>query len=628
MCGIAGFLNYDYRHDYFRQVNRIQIHRGPDHQGSWFSGPIALFHQRLSIIDLSEKANQPFEKEGLVIIYNGEIYNYPELRKELKENRRINFITHSDTEVILELYRIHGEDCLHFLRGMYAFAIVDIQKKSLFLARDPLGIKPLFYASQGEKFAFASELKTLVSSPDFSKKINTYALAGSMNYLWVPGNDCIFSGCNKLPAGSFLNADYNGNIEIQQYYQPDTHTEDFDEEELIDLLDHQISDSVNKHMVSDVPVSAFLSGGLDSSLISVLARKIGALTTYTIKFADKDKKAEQMPDDSLFARKVAKKFDLDHHEIEISPEITRELPHLIYHLDEPLGDPAAINTYLICKAAKENGSKVLLSGMGADELFFGYRRQKALLWALKYRNIPKSIKQIVSSGLQYIPVRIGNRGVKPVRWAKRFLSFVDLPESDAYMRSYSYYDEDALNNLFVKDMSNEINRLYNDHRQVFHSLSDKSVINQMCYTDMQMFMQGLNLTYTDRASMAASVEVRVPFIDTHVAKLAMSIPGELKFRKQESKYILKKVAERYLPHDVVYRPKASFGAPIRSWISGDLREMVDDLLSEGNVNKRGIFNPIFVKDLINSDRNGSKDQAYQIYHLLTIELWYQQFVDK
>ncbi len=628
MCGIAGFLNYDYRHDYFRQVNRIQIHRGPDHQGSWFSGPVALFHQRLSIIDLSEKANQPFEKEGLVIIYNGEIYNYPELRKELKENRRINFITHSDTEVILELYRIHGVNCLHLLRGMYAFAIVDIQKKSLFLARDPFGIKPLFYTSQGKKFAFASELKTLIFSPDFNKKINTYALAGSMNYLWVPGNDCIFSGCNKLPAGSFLNADYNGNIEIQQYYQPDTRTADFDEEELIDLLDHQISDSVNKHMVSDVPVSAFLSGGLDSSLISVLARKIGALTTYTIKFADKDKKAEQMPDDSLFARKVAKKFDLDHHEIEISPEITRELPHLIYHLDEPLGDPAAINTYLICKAAKENGSKVLLSGMGADELFFGYRRQKALLWALKYRNIPKSIKQIVSSGLQYIPVRIGNRGVKPVRWAKRFLSFVDLPESDAYMRSYSYYDEDALNNLFVKDMSNEINRLYNDHRQVFHSLSDKSVINQMCYTDMHMFMQGLNLTYTDRASMAASVEVRVPFIDTHVAKLAMSIPGELKFRKQESKYILKKVAERYLPHDVVYRPKASFGAPIRSWISGDLREMVDDLLSEGNVNKRGIFNPIFVKDLINSDRNGSKDQAYQIYHLLTIELWYQQFVDK
>ena len=628
MCGIAGFLNYDYRHDYFRQVNRIQIHRGPDHQGTWFSGPVALFHQRLSIIDLSEKANQPFEKEGLVIIYNGEIYNYPELRKELKENRRINFITHSDTEVILELYRIHGVNCLHLLRGMYAFAIVDIQKKSLFLARDPFGIKPLFYTSQGKKFAFASELKTLIFSPDFNKKINTYALAGSMNYLWVPGNDCIFSGCNKLPAGSFLNADYNGNIEIQQYYQPDTHTEDFDEEELIDLLDHQISDSVNKHMVSDVPVSAFLSGGLDSSLISVLARKIGALTTYTIKFADKDKKAEQMPDDSLFARKVAKKFDLDHHEIEISPEITRELPHLIYHLDEPLGDPAAINTYLICKAAKENGSKVLLSGMGADELFFGYRRQKALLWALKYRNIPKSIKQIVSSGLQYIPVRIGNRGVKPVRWAKRFLSFANLPESDAYMRSYSYYDEDALNNLFVKDMSNEINRLYNDHRQVFHSLSDKSVINQMCYTDMHMFMQGLNLTYTDRASMAASVEVRVPFIDTHVAKLAMSIPGELKFRKQESKYILKKVAERYLPHDVVYRPKASFGAPIRSWISGDLREMVDDLLSEGNVNKRGIFNPIFVKDLINSDRNGSKDQAYQIYHLLTIELWYQQFVDK
>ena len=227
-----------------------------------------------------------------------------------------------------------------------------------------------------------------------------------------------------------------------------------------------------------------------------------------------------------------------------------------------------------------------------------------------------------------MPVKIGNRGIKPVRWAKRFESFADLPEPDAYMRSYSYYDEDALDSLFVEDMRNEIKQLYNDHRRIFHSLSDKDVINRMCYTDMRMFMQGLNLTYTDRASMAASVEVRVPFIDTHVVKLAMSIPGEMKFKKQESKYILKKVAERYLPHEVVYRPKASFGAPIRSWISGDLREMVDDLLSEENSKKRGIFNPIFVKDLIKSDRNGSKDNAYQIYHLLTVELWFQEFVDK
>jgi len=292
-----------------------------------------------------------------------------------------------------------------------------------------------------------------------------------------------------------------------------------------------------------------------------------------------------------------------------------------------LGDPAAINTYLICKEARKNGSKVVLSGMGADELFFGYRRQKALLLASKYRKIPGPVRKMSSASLAHMPVRLGSRGLKFIRWAKRFDTFSNLENSEAYMRSYSYYGRNQLSSLFNMDVVAEVTELIDQHNKIFNSHYDHDLINQMCFTDIHMFMQGLNLTYTDRASMAASVEVRVPFIDKEIIDLAMSIPGNQKYKNKESKYLLKRVAENYLPKEIVYRSKASFGVPIRSWISNDLREMVSDLLSPENIKKRGIFNPHFINNLIKSDRNGSQDNAYQIYHLLCVELWFQKFID-
>ncbi len=627
MCGIAGFLNYDFSDEYFRHIHSIQRHRGPDHEGEWIEGNVAFYHQRLSIIDLSKEANQPFLKNDLAIILNGEIYNYKELRSDLETRHNIHFRTSSDTEVLLELYRIHQSGCLDLLRGMFAFAIYDQTDKSLFIARDHFGIKPLFYISNSEKFAFASELKTLLGLPGFDKTINYQSLVGDVNYLWVPGDESIFKNCHKLPAGHFMKINNNGDFKLQQYWSINAE-KSVDSEDAIELLDSVLRDSVSSHMVADVPVSAFLSGGLDSSLLAVLAHRHTPLTTYTIKTQGKDQKIERMPDDARYAAKVARKFGLDHHEIEITPEITAELPHMVYHLDEPIGDPAAINTYLICKAARENGSKVLLSGMGADELFFGYRRQKATLLAMKYQNIPSSLRKIVTKNISKLPVRVRNRSIKVARWARRFETFANLPPSDAYMRSYSYYNDGELQNLFTADIEENIKTLHQSHHEIFNRHYSDDPINQMCYTDTQLFMQGLNLTYTDRASMAASVEVRVPFIDKEVVNLAMALDGNLKFKNRESKYILKKVAEKYLPKEIIYRPKASFGAPIRSWISGDLSEMVSELLSDKKVKERGIFNPIFVKDLIELDRKGKNDNAYQIYQLLSIELWFQEFVDK
>jgi asparagine synthase (glutamine-hydrolysing) len=300
---------------------------------------------------------------------------------------------------------------------------------------------------------------------------------------------------------------------------------------------------------------------------------------------------------------------------------------MVYALDEPIGDPAAINTFLISKSAVKKGEKVLLSGMGADEIFFGYRRQTATLIALKYNKIPDFIKKTIQKAVALFPVKNEKGGLKLVRWAKRFLSFTDLEEHETYMRSYSYYSKEELSQLFISDCSEQIGILYTKHKAIFNAKYEGDIINKMCNTDIQMFMLGLNLTYTDRASMAASVEIRVPFIDREFINMGMKITGKSKFKKNVPKYLLKKVAENYLPKYVTERKKASFGAPIRSWISNDLRGMVDNYLSEEQIKSRGIFNYVFVKNMIDKDREGSADYAYQIYMLLTIEIWFRTFID-
>ncbi len=627
MCGIAGFVNYTGPEAYIDSVARIQYHRGPDHQAVWRHEAVTLCHQRLSIIDLSAEANQPMVKNGLTIVFNGEIYNYREVRQQLTDQHGATFTTTSDTEVVLEAYRALGPACLHKFKGMFALAIYDHQRQELFLARDPFGIKPLFYVPQGRLFAFASELKTLVKMPGLTREINTQALVAAVNYLWLPESLTMFKGIHKLPSGSYLLRKPDGHIHVTRYYQPVRKTVDRPLAEVVDLVDQSLQDTIARHMVADVPVSTFLSGGLDSSLIAVLAQQhTPGLATYSINILPEDQRVEQMPDDANYARQLAARHGFDHHEITITPKIAEHLPHMVYHLDEPIGDPAAINTYLISQEAKKNGSKVLLSGMGADEIFFGYRRQQATLMALRFSRMPRPLQKMVRWGAQQLPVQIGGKGFKPGRWAQRFATFAGLPPSAAYMRSYSYYDEASINRLFVDDITAGYRALVAEHQAIFTGHYQGDLINQMCQTDLQMFMNGLNLTYTDRASMAASVEVRVPFIDREVIDLAMTIPGRQKYHRHIPKNILKRVAEKYLPREIVFRPKASFGAPIRSWISGPLKDMVDDLLSTQNLQKRGVFNPEVVSRLIKDDRQGKKDNAYQIYELLTLELWLQRYL--
>ena len=632
MCGIAGFVGFINNVELAENANRIQQHRGPDNQQVWHNDYISLAHQRLSIIDLSEEANQPFHKHEFVIVFNGEIYNYKELQKKLKIERQVMFTTSSDTEVVLEMYKHFGIKCLDFFIGMFAFSIYNKENSELFMARDHFGIKPLFYTQIAGAFAFSSELKALVRIPGFNKSINPKALVSSLNYLWVSGNDTMFEDCYKLPPAHYLIYYPNVPLKIEKYWELNDRVNGEllqNEKTVASDLAKIIELSVQRHMVADVPVSSFLSGGIDSSLISVIAKECdSSLSTYTIGTLNKDKEVERMPDDEKYSNFVADKFQIKHDVIRIDPDILKYFPEMVKMLDEPIGDPAALNTFLICKAAREKGVKVLLSGMGADEIFFGYRRQKATLMALRFNKLPEFIKRVSTKLIENMPVKIYGKGFKLGRWAKRFLGFTSLPFEKAYMRSYSYYDSLQLKELLKNEYWSAIDLINDEHRSLFNSKFKDDIINRICNTDINMFMLGLNLTYTDRASMAASVEVRVPFIDKLVITSAMQTPGNLKIRNGVSKYILKKAAEKYLPNKIIYRSKASFNAPIRSWISNDLREMVDELLSEANISKRGFLNYEFVKKLIENDRKGYEDSAYQIYQLLTLELWCREYLDK
>ncbi|WP_299121217.1 asparagine synthase (glutamine-hydrolyzing) [uncultured Winogradskyella sp.] len=629
MCGIAGFIGFNNLQELAINANKVQRHRGPDSQDFWCDEYISLAHQRLSIIDLNERANQPLHKGEYVIIYNGELYNYKILKQYLTNTYNSKFSTESDTEVVLDYFINEKEKCLDKFEGMFSFAIYNKATKESFIARDHFGIKPLFYTLINENICFSSELKTLTKVEGFSKTINKRVLISALNYLWVPGNESIFKGTYKLPPAHYMTISSDKKVKINKYWELSGEVNNtITEKEAAVKLENVLEKSVQRHMISDVPVSSFLSGGVDSSLISVIASKhINKLSTYTITTSSKDKKVEQMPDDQKYARILAQQYKFDYDEIELSPDIVKILPEIVKTLDEPIGDPAAINTYLICKRARDKGVKVLLSGMGADEIFFGYQRHRALMYARKYGKLPGPLKYLTKKIINILPVKIGGKGIIITRWAKRFLNFASLPVDEAYMRSYSYYNKNSLKNLLKDVDKSDIDFIFKYHEKKFNEKFKGDIINQVCNTDIQMFMNGLNLTYTDRASMAASVEVRVPFIDKKVIEFAMSIPGKFKFKNNQTKYVLKKSAEKFLNKDIIYRKKASFGAPIRSWISNELKPMVDDLLSKERIDNRAIFNYDFVSNLIERDRLGKEDNAYQIYQLLTIELWMQAYID-
>ena len=626
MCGIAGCYQQADGPKLVDVMTERIAHRGPDANGTWNHEndrvSIQLGHRRLSIIDVSAAADQPLSKRGLTLVYNGELYNYKELRAELT-SRGVSFVTASDTEVVLEAWRYWGPASLSRFRGMFAFALADEKTGELFLARDPLGIKPLFYLQRREGVLFASELKALVSAVGPELRIEPGALVASMLYYWVPEQWCAVAGVRKLPGGSWARFSPDGRMYLEHYWQVADVAQEAEGAAAPDL-GRVIEESVAAHLVADVPVSSFLSGGLDSSIITVLAHRAAQeIDAYTITFRPEDQRLEAMPDDAVYARKVAARFGVKLHEIEISPDIVKMLPRIVDALDEPIGDPAAINTVLMCEAARARGVKVILSGMGADELFGGYRRQLACVMASRYGRLPGLSRAGVRFAVDRAPVTLGGSGLRYARWAKRFLTFAELPEEPRYRRSYTLYDPDELAGLLNPDLRAQVDQVIEGHRDIYTDNSLRDEVNRMCLADARLFLPGLNLAYTDRASMAASVEVRVPFVDPVVAQAAFAIPGRDKITNRQGKVALKRAAEKWLPHEIVYRPKASFGAPLRGWVRNDLQEIINDVLVRGELVGSGMIRADALDRLIQDERAGRADNAKQIWQLLTMELWYR-----
>ena len=627
MCGIAGcYQQSDGRKLTDVMTDRI-AHRGPDADGVWSHEDaqvsVHLGHRRLSIIDLSAAADQPLRKGSLVLCYNGELYNFRELRQLLQEAGAA-FATTSDTEVVLEAWRYWGPAALERFRGMFAFALADTATGELVLARDPLGIKPLFYTERGDGIVFASELKAIVAAMGTELRVEPGALVASMLYYWVPEQRCAIQGVHKLPAGCWARIRPGRKPEIKQYWRIQAVAAEAAQGPAADLKS-VIEESVRAHLVADVPVSSFLSGGLDSSIVTVLAhRDSAAVDAYTITFRPEDQKLEAMPDDARYARKVARTYGIDLHEIEISPDIADLLPRMVDILDEPIGDPAAINTVLMCEAARKRGVKVILSGMGADELFGGYRKHLACLLASRYRRLPGPVRSPARFAVNRLPVSIGDRGLRYSRWAKRFMTFAELPEEARFRRSYTLYDPEALTALVGPELGRSVADVIGEHAAIYDDNDLDDEVNRMCLADARLFMAGLNLTYTDRASMAASVEVRVPFVDRVVAEAAFTIAGKDKIRGRVQKAALKDAAENWLPHEIVHRPKASFGAPLRAWVRNDLREMINDVLVGGELVQLGLLRKEPLLRLIADEQAGRDDHAKEIWQLLSMELWYRQ----
>ncbi|MFI8368237.1 asparagine synthase (glutamine-hydrolyzing) [Streptomyces sp. NPDC085466] len=629
MCGIAGTYRWPDGKAVTDRITDVLAHRGPDGAGRYShaagDGEVHLGHRRLAVVDLSPTGAQPMASDGLVLTYNGELYNAPELRAELA-SAGVRFRGTSDTEVLLEAWRRWGTGCLPRLRGMFAFGIFDERTGELVLARDQLGVKPLFLLRRGEGLVFASELKAL-SAATGGLDVDPAALVASLLYHWVPDSRCAFREAEKLPPGSWLRIGPGGRVERGTFWRLREVAAEGRERarsgELPDLA-AVVEESTRRHLLSDVPVATFLSGGLDSSYLTALAaRERPGISAYTIGFRAEDARFEAMPDDLGYARRVAERYGVDLREIEIAPDVQDLLPRMTYHLDEPIGDPAAINTYLICAAAREAGVKVMLSGMGADELFAGYRKHLANLLALRYQRVPRPLRRGLSAAVDRLPVASARRGYRSVRFAKRFLSFADLPEETAFRRSYTLYDRAELLALVDPDLAGTVDDVLAEHTDVYGDNDLDDFVNRMCLGDARMFLPGLNLAYTDRSSMAASTEVRVPYVDVEVVRAAFAVPGDRKIVGRQGKAVLKEAAATVLPREIVYRPKGLFSAPLRAWMSRDLAPLVREVVHDGVLVGSGLLRRDALARMVAEDAAGHRDYSKHLWHVLTLEHWYR-----
>jgi len=627
MCGIAGFIDLwasrqtrapEERASILDAMCRTMTHRGPDDQGVWLTTGVALGMRRLAIIDLVS-GQQPISGEdgSVTIVFNGEIYNFQELKPELEASGH-TFRTHSDTEAIVHAYEESGAEGLKRLRGMFAFAIWDAQARSLFIARDRAGKKPLYYTTTpGGTFVFGSELKAVLAHPDVDRQINAEALDAYFTLGYVPEPLSIFHDVHKLQPGHALTFT-EGRTTVKSYW-------DFDfrqgparsEADYLDELRAILDDSVRLRMIADVPLGAFLSGGIDSStVVGLMARhSTQPVKTFSIGFH------EDSYNELKYARLTAKKFETDHHEFFVTPDICSVVDELAWHLDEPFADSSAIPTYMVSKLARDYVT-VALSGDGGDELFAGYTRYVVEQSRKGFDSVPKFVRK----GL-LLPL---SERLPHSAWGRNYIHNMSLDPVSRFLDSVSLFTALNRKSLYSAGFSHKV--AASDYAgTLFHSLAGKVKTNdpldRLLYIDSKTYLPGDILTKVDRMSMAASLETRAPLLDQKLMEFVTSVPSTLKLAGSETKYLLKKAVSGLIPADILNRPKQGFGVPIQEWINQQLRSRIRETLMEPRTRQRGYIDYRYVDVLLNEHEQRRRDHSQGLWALLMLELWHRHFMD-
>lgn len=629
MCGISGILYYDQTRtvdsDLIHRMNHIQRHRGPDDAGVWVSGNIGLGQTRLSIIDLSPLGNQPMgnENQRVWITFNGEIYNYLEIREYLLA-RGHQFRSRTDTEVVLHLWEEKGPRLVEDLRGMFALAIWDADQQVLFLARDRVGKKPLFYAALPDHLIFGSEIKAILQDHDFQAEPDLESIHYYLTYQSVPAPFCAFKGIRKVPPSHYILV-RAGDIEVKRYWQL-SYLDKFRvdsvaaEKELQAEIIDRLREAVRIRLMSDVPLGAFLSGGIDSSIIvGLMAGLIDQpVKTFSIGFAEGE--YNELP----YARLVADRYHTDHHEFMVTPDVQALIPELVWHYDEPFADSSAIPTYYVSKLARQFVT-VVLTGDGGDENFAGYPRYQNHGEYSLQKEFPGAWQRVFKPDDRYTPFVSG-------RWRSRIdiRRLLDLNQQRLlYYRRITHFHEGYQPHLYSPEFRQAVSGKYGvdimleKYRQ---ALAD-NFLDATLYTDLHLYLPDTLMTKSDISAMTHSLEARMPFLDHQFLEFVARIPPELKLRGGvEAKYILKKAVESYLPAEIIDRPKMGFAVPLDHWFRAELKEMAYDTLLSAQALQRGYFQPWYIKFMLDRHQEGESWQ-YLIWNLLMLELWHQVFID-
>lgn len=626
MCGIAGGFRHSISPEEGLQVLQRLLHRGPDDNGFWQDEAVWLASTRLAIQDLSAAGGQPMRTadHNYYIVYNGELYNAPALRERLAE-KGVVFFTSCDTEVLLQAFVAWGPECLNELEGDFAFAVWNQMKGELFIARDPMGVKPLYIYNDGRKILFASEIKALLHLTGLDYQLRPEIFADYLTYLYSPSKATPFRYINKLLPGHFLEMRLGEAVASPKaYHRIDMSGKDKPKSrDWRRGVEDTLGGVVARQLYADVPVGIMLSGGLDSSLIAAMAKKAAPdmqLQAFSMN-TGKGMEAEGFEDDLPYARNMAKRLGIPLHEVSCTVEPSGKwIDELVWHLDEPQADPAAWFTAMIAADARKFGVKVLLSGTGGDDLFSGYRRHQAIPSFGVTRHLPKAFSAVPEALEKVMPNKTAS-----VRRFSKLLSASGLSPQQAAIHTHFWTTPESTRLLMSLDHLPPANPYH-----LFESLLEeipgqKDLLQQMLFWEQRTFLPHHNLAYMDKMAMAHSVEVRVPFADREIVSLAAAMPASLKMKGNKTKAILREVAKPYLPGEIINRSKTGFGAPLRQWLRGPLKKLVRERLTDKPFVSRGIFNHNAIETLISENERGKKDGSYTLFSLLCIESWLRQF---